>query len=128
MALPSHATIGQRIWYVAFRVFCGLGFLFMLVPIFMGLFYKGRRTPLAGVMSSAFGLGSVIAYYFGISYFGVENELYGTYIWTFDVGSLSIDLWQEYGLFFSLPMSLLGFAVGNALSRGNTIPPAEAAQ
>lgn len=35
MALPSHATIGQRLWYVAFRVFCGLGFLFMLVPIFV---------------------------------------------------------------------------------------------
>ncbi len=33
MALPSHATAGQRLWYVAFRVFCGLGFLFMLGPI-----------------------------------------------------------------------------------------------
>jgi hypothetical protein len=100
----------------------------VLVPIFMGLYYKGRRTPLAGVMSSAFGLGSVIAYYFGISYFGVANELYGTYIWTFDVGSLSIDLWQEYGLFFSLPMSLLGFAVGNAFSSAETIAPTEAPQ
>jgi putative spermidine/putrescine transport system permease protein len=33
MALPSHATIGQRLWHVAFRALCGLGFLFMLGPI-----------------------------------------------------------------------------------------------
>ena len=96
----------------------------VLVPIFMGLYWKGRRTPLAGVLSCAFGLGSVIVYYVGISRLGVENELYGTYIWTFGIGEASISLWQEYGLFFSLPMSLLGFALGNLLSRGDaTLPP-----
>jgi Na+/proline symporter len=100
----------------------------VLVPIFMGLYWKGRRTPLAGMMSCVFGLGSVIVYYVGIGRLGVENELWGTYIWAFSLGGASISLWQEYALFFSLPMSLLGFAVGNALSRGNTIPPAEAAQ
>ena len=42
------------------------------------------------------------------------------------IGGTSISLWQEYALFFSLPMSLLGFAVGNAFSRADTIPPAEA--
>jgi SSS family solute:Na+ symporter len=100
----------------------------VLVPIFMGLYWKGKRTPLAGVMSSAVGLGSVIAYYVGVSRLGVENELYGTYIWTFEIGGASISLWQEYGLFFSLPMSLLGFAIGNVLSRAETIPPVEVSQ
>jgi SSS family solute:Na+ symporter len=99
----------------------------VLVPIFMGLFWKGRRTPLAGLMSCAFGFGSVIVYYVGISYLGVENELWGTYIWTFSVGGASISIWQEYALFFTLPTSLLGFAIGNALSSGDTIPPAETA-
>ncbi|MCH7708994.1 MAG: hypothetical protein IH884_10930, partial [Myxococcales bacterium] len=98
----------------------------VLVPIFMGLYWKGKRTPLAGVLSSACGLGSVIVYYFAIGSLGVENELYGTYIWTFGIGGTEISLWQEYGLFFSLPMSLLGFFVGNALSRDESIPPTEA--
>jgi SSS family solute:Na+ symporter len=100
----------------------------VLVPIFMGLYWKGKRTPLAGMMSCAFGLGSVIAYYIGISRLGVENELWGTYIWTFSIGGASISLWQEYGLFFSLPMSLLGFVVGNALSTRDTMPPLEDTQ
>jgi SSS family solute:Na+ symporter len=94
----------------------------VLVPIFMALFWKGRRTPLAGILSSALGLGSVIAYYVTISQLGVANETWGTYIWTFRVFDTSVSLWQEYGLFFSLPMSLLGFILGNLLTRHPGIP------
>jgi SSS family solute:Na+ symporter len=100
----------------------------VLVPIFMGLYWKGKRTPLAGMMSCVFGLVSVIAYYVGVAWIGAENELWGTYIWTFSILGVPVSLWQEYGLFFSLPMSLLGFAVGNALSRDGALPPTEAAQ
>ena len=32
-ALPPYATLGQRIWYYAFRVICGLIFLFLITPI-----------------------------------------------------------------------------------------------
>jgi Na+/proline symporter len=97
----------------------------VLVPIFMGLFWKGKRTPLAGLLSCALGLGSVISYYTGIHYLGVENEVYGTYIWTFQVGGTSISLWQEYALFFSLPTSFLGFLLGNLRSRDGTTLPLE---
>ncbi len=100
----------------------------VLVPIFMGLYWKGKRTPLAGVMSSAFGLGGVIVYYLAIASLGVEDELWGTYIWTFSIGAAEISLWQEYGLFFSLPLSLLGFFVGNALSKDGSTLPSEAPQ
>jgi Na+/proline symporter len=98
----------------------------VLVPIFMGLFWKGRCAPLAGLMSCAFGLGSAIVYYVGISQMGAENEVWGTYIWTFSLAGAQVSLWQEYALFFSLPMSLLGFVLGNLLSR-NTPAPTEVA-
>jgi SSS family solute:Na+ symporter len=90
----------------------------VLVPIFMGLFWKGKKAPLAGMLSAAIGLASVIIYYVGISQLGVENETWGTSIWTFTLGGADISLWQEYGLFFALPMSLLGFWLGNLLSQG----------
>ena len=33
MGLPPYATTGQRIWYYAFRVICGLIFFFLIAPI-----------------------------------------------------------------------------------------------
>ena len=32
-SLPPYATTGQRIWYYAFRVICGLIFFFLIAPI-----------------------------------------------------------------------------------------------
>ena len=33
MALPVNATAGQRVWYVALRVICAFGFLFLIGPV-----------------------------------------------------------------------------------------------
>ncbi len=33
MSLPIYATFGQRVWYYAFRVICGLIFIFLITPI-----------------------------------------------------------------------------------------------
>ena len=33
MALPLHATVGERIWYYTFRTICVLIFLFLIIPI-----------------------------------------------------------------------------------------------
>ncbi len=85
----------------------------VLVPIFVALYWKGRKTSVAGLASCVVGLASVAVYYVGIQQLGAENEVYGTYIWTFSIGGMSVSLWQEYALFFSLPMSLVGFLVGN---------------
>ena len=89
----------------------------VFVPIFIGLYWKGRKTPLAGTLSCGLGLLSMIVYYLTIMNLGEPNELYGTFIWTFELGSTSISLWQEYALFFSLPMSVVGFLVGNLFGR-----------
>jgi len=85
----------------------------VLVPIFASLYWKGRKTSLAGVLSCTTGLLSVITYYLGIQWLGTFDDLYGTYIWTFSIGDMPVSLWQEYALFFSLPMSFVGFLVGN---------------
>lgn len=85
----------------------------VLVPIFVALYWKGTKTSTAGLASCIVGLASVVAYYVGIQVLGIENDTYGTYIWTFSVGEVSISLWQEYALFFSLPMSFVGFLIGN---------------
>jgi len=95
----------------------------VLVPIFVAIYWKGRKTPVAGVMSCVVGFASVAAYYVGIQMLGTANEVYGTYIWTFSIGGTSVSLWQEYALFFSLPMSFLGFLVGNLF--GTPIRPVE---
>ena len=96
----------------------------VLVPIMLALFWKGKRTSLAGTLSCLTGLGATIVYYLAIAWLGVENEAYGTYIWSFSIGGMSFDLWQEYALYFTLPMSLLGFLVGNLLGNDSK-PPAK---
>ena len=93
----------------------------VLVPIFVALYWKGRKTRVAGLMSCIVGLASVAVYYIGILQLGEANEVYGTYIWTFSIGGTSISLWQEYALFFSLPMSFVGFLIGNLF--GSQCPP-----
>ena len=85
----------------------------VFVPIMASLFWKGRKTPAAGICSFLFGMVSVAVYYFGVAQLGVYDDTWGTYIWTFTWGGEEYSLWQEYSLFFSLPLSFLGFLIGN---------------
>ena len=96
----------------------------VLVPIMMAIFWKGRRTRLAGTLSCLTGLVATILFYLGIAWLGVENETYGTYIWSFSIDGVQYAVWQEYALYFTLPTSLLGFLVGN-LFGNDSRPPAK---
>jgi SSS family solute:Na+ symporter len=98
----------------------------VMIPVMMGLFWKGRKTPLAGVLSCSFGLVGVIAFYLLVRGFGVENKTFGTYIWTFSIGQTPVSLWQEYSLFFTLPLSFLGYLLGNRFGRERDATPATA--
>jgi len=103
---------------MALWVFMATGLSSMvLVPILMALFWKGRKVPLAGILSSVSGLASMIIYYVVVAQLGVENETYGTYIWSVSIGDMSFDLWQEYALYFTLPTSFFGFVVGTLMGR-----------
>jgi hypothetical protein len=88
----------------------------------MALFYQGRKTALAGLLSCGAGLASVLTFYIGMSQIGDYNEVWGTYIFSFSIGDYAFSIWQEYALFFCLPISLLGFFIGNIF--GNKVEEA----
>ncbi|MBI1949841.1 MAG: sodium:solute symporter family protein [Acidobacteria bacterium] len=96
----------------------------VFVPIMAGLFWKGRKTKLAGFLSCATGLASAVAYYILVHQLGIRNEEYATFILNLTLGGRTIELWQEYAIFFSLPLSLAGFLAGNLLGREVQPPPA----
>jgi Na+/proline symporter len=98
----------------------------VLVPIMVAIFWKGRKTKLAGTLSCLVGLVSTIGFYLFIFWIGVENETYGTYIWSFSIGDGSYSIWQEYALFFTLPLSALGFLAGSLLGKSSQPPAKEA--
>ena len=89
----------------------------VFVPVMMGLFYKGRKTALAGILSCSTGLASVVAFYIGLAQIGVYNEVYGTFIWSVSIAGFTFDIWQEYALFYCLPISFIGFLIGNQMGR-----------
>ncbi len=98
---------------LALWVFMATGLSSMvLVPIFAALYWKGPKKPLAGVLSCSLGLVSMIAFYLWIARVGTYNDVYATYIWPVSIGGTKFRIWQEYALYFSLPMSLVGFIVG----------------
>lgn len=94
----------------------------VLVPIFVCLFWKGKKTPTACLLSYGLGLLGVVVFYTTVKYFGDPNEIYGTYIWSFSVWGSDFEIWQEYSLFFTLPVSAIGFLIGNCFGR-NYVPP-----
>jgi len=96
----------------------------VLVPIFAGLYAKRKPKPLAGLVSCISGGIAVLAYYIGLAQIGEYDETWGTYIWTFELGGESFSLWQEYALFFTLPISLMGFIIGSVIGKPHPDVPA----
>ncbi len=96
----------------------------VLIPITAGLFYKGRKTKLAGLLACAFGFVGSITYYLSLYTLGSFDENYATYIWNFTIGGFEFSIWQEYALFFTLPFALAGFILGNLFGHSVQAPPA----
>ena len=85
----------------------------LLVPMMAALFYKGKKSVMAGLLSCSSGLISVLAFYLGLAWIGDYNETFGTYVWTFSLVGQSFSIWREYALFFCVSISLAGFVIGN---------------
>ena len=86
----------------------------VLVPILLGLYVPKFRKPLAGFLSAGLGLSSTVilnVYIMMNGTFDLEEE---TYI----VQWLGIDFFQEFVMYITLPISLIGFFIGLALDKG----------
>ncbi len=68
------------------------------------------------------GLVSMIVFYLWLARVGTYNEIYTTYIWPVSIGSDTFTIWREYALYFSLPMSLVGFVIGTLFGSLPTAP------
>ena len=71
-------------------------------------------------MSAVTGLVSAILFYGIVEWLGTFSEENGTTILTIITESgIRYDIWQEYAMLFTLPLSLIGFFVGLLLDRGS---------
>jgi len=85
----------------------------LLVPVLAALFLPGRRAPLAGTLSTLGGLTAIAVFYVAFAVWGTpyaELETLRLHVAGFDV-------LREYALFFSLPVSALGYLLGARLGR-----------
>ncbi len=87
----------------------------VLIPVMAALFYKGKKTAMGGTLSAASGLISCILFYVVIAQIGEYNEVFGTYVWSSSIDDEPYSIWREYALYFCLPISYLGFVVGNRI-------------
>lgn len=84
------------------------------IPLMAGLFVPGRKKPLQGLLSSLLGLVTVLVFYGIATYLGRPEK--DSYVWTFSLFSQPWHLWREYGLFFALPASAMGYLCGSLSS------------
>jgi len=88
----------------------------MLVPIMLGLYFKGLRKPLAGFLSAGAGLFSTIILNIYIMTMGKFDASEETYV----IEWFGIDFLQEFVMYITVPISLIGFFVGLFLERGRS--------
>jgi len=87
----------------------------VLVPILLGLFIPRFRKALAGFLSAGLGLASTVILNIYIMMTGTFDVLEETYI----IQWFGIDFLQEFIMYITVPISLLGFFIGLILDKGD---------
>ena len=87
----------------------------VLVPILLGLFIPCFRKALAGFLSAGLGLASTVILNIYIMMTGTFDVLEETYI----IQWFGIDFLQEFIMYITVPISLLGFFIGLILDKGD---------
>lgn len=80
----------------------------LLVPVMGALFAQPRRQ--AGLAAAVAGFAALTAFYSLIHKYGTYVDEHETTVW--QIGR--VELWQDYAALCSLPVSLAGYAIGNA--------------
>jgi len=89
----------------------------LLVPILLGLYVPACRRPLAGLISSVSGLTSTALINAIIVLGGRYVDEEETFVFQLDLWGGSYEILQEYAMFFTVPLSALGFVLGLAIDR-----------
>ena len=88
----------------------------VMVPILLGLFIPRFRKALAGFLSAGLGLASTVILNIYIMMTGTFDVLEETYI----IQWFGIDFLQEFIMYITVPISLLGFFIGLILDKGDS--------
>ncbi|MDA0748076.1 MAG: sodium:solute symporter family protein [bacterium] len=81
-----------------------------LVPV-LAAFYWPRVKRAAGLVTSVTGLALVLLYYAWVDLLGTWNEEEAAYIWTGSLFSIPVELNQDYGILYILPLVVLTFLI-----------------
>ena len=88
----------------------------VMVPILLGLFIPRFRKALAGFLSAGLGLASTVILNIYIMMTGTFDVMEETYI----IQWFGIDFLQEFIMYITVPISLLGFFIGLILDKGDS--------
>jgi Na+/proline symporter len=106
MALSFGQILGLWVFMASFLISA------VFVPIMIGLYVPAWRIPLAGFLSSIFGLATVILFNAIIVFAGDYIDVAETYVLAIYFAGMSWNILQEYVMLFSVPASIVGFLVG----------------
>ena len=85
-----------------------------LTPVLLGIYIPNFRRPLAGFFSAGLGLLSTIILNIYIMIYGTFDPVDETYF----VQWFGVDFLQEFIMYITIPISLIGFFAGFALDKG----------
>jgi SSS family solute:Na+ symporter len=83
----------------------------VLVPMMGALFARPKRA--AGFLGAAFGLVGMVAFYGLLFTLGTKDMEQESFVLRFG----GVELWQDYAALCAIPVSLLGYALGNVFGR-----------
>lgn len=90
-----------------------------LVPFYTALFMKGKKSKLAGDISSGIGLFGTLFCYFGTWIFGYYDEAWATRMFDITLFGHTFTFWQEHTILLVLPVVIISYFVVHLITNPN---------